>query len=777
MAQRAVGSRTRRLLGFGTVLALLAGAGGPARAQGAPPPLPMSIRGTVRNTAGQPVTGGTVQGLLGGQPAGPSAPLAADGSFGEDGALPQLADIDGSAAQAGAGVSLLVNGEAATVVDANCSGTSSPVPPVVFVPGAVCQLTLTVPVPTISALSPTEGPAGGGTAVTISGAGLVGATTVDFGPGNPSPSVLVSGDGQVVAASPPGTGTVQLTVQTPNGSTAGGAPAQFTYITAPGLGVQDVTLPGGSVGTPYSATLQAEGGTPPYSWSVQGTLPAGLSLEGSLITGTPTAAGTASLVLRVADHATPPATAARTVALIVAGGGATVEEVSAAATDNPLVSAIVSTPDTQAVASGGTGTVSAAEYSGNPAGTPSFSAAGAFFDVSLSSGNTFTTLEIRRCGVAQGATAYWWTGTAWAAASAQSVEAGCLVITVAPNTSPSLAELGGTVFGIAQPQMVVPSAGSGGASQSAPTGPVVSVGPLGGTLGNADGSFRLVVPPGTLPAGASLSFAQANAPAQGLPQGMAAASARYTVRGSFEGTRLEATVHYQATPLHGLSPFRLAVYRQRADGSWVFMPTTVDRSGQTVGVWLGSPTALLVLAATRTFPDLGSYAWARLDIDRLLAASVLNGFPDGTLRPGDSLTRAEFVAMLVRTLGLPQPPGGRDPFLDVPGDAWFAPAVLAAVHAQRVQGLSPTSFGPEALVTREQMAVLLARALRLPAGTTPFSDAASVSPWAVNGVGAAAAAGYISGFPDGTFRPQDVTTRGQAAKVLTEVILHLAPPR
>ncbi len=69
------------------------------------------------------------------------------------------------------------------------------------------------------------------------------------------------------------------------------------------------------------------------------------------------------------------------------------------------------------------------------------------------------------------------------------------------------------------------------------------------------------------------------------------------------------------------------------------------------------------------------------------------------------------------------------------------------------------------------MAVLLARALKLTkTATLYFSDDAAIGAWAVKGVEEAVAAGYIDGFPNGSFQPLDTTTRAQAAKVLAMVL-------
>ncbi len=88
-------------------------------------------------------------------------------------------------------------------------------------------------------------------------------------------------------------------------------------VTPPALAVTTASLPGGTVGVAYTATLAANGGTPPYTWSIPGGLPSGLALDPSTgaITGTPTTAGTYSLAVQVRAGS---ATASRTLGLTVA---------------------------------------------------------------------------------------------------------------------------------------------------------------------------------------------------------------------------------------------------------------------------------------------------------------------------------------------------------------------------------------------------------------------------------------------------------------------------
>ncbi|MBV9485858.1 MAG: IPT/TIG domain-containing protein, partial [Frankiaceae bacterium] len=89
-----------------------------------------------------------------------------------------------------------------------------------------------LPAPAVTAISPTSGPAGGGTQVTITGTALTGATDVRFG-STPASGFSVNSDTHITAHTPPGSGTVHVTVSTPDGTSATSSADQFTYVPAP----------------------------------------------------------------------------------------------------------------------------------------------------------------------------------------------------------------------------------------------------------------------------------------------------------------------------------------------------------------------------------------------------------------------------------------------------------------------------------------------------------------------------------------------------------------
>ena len=108
-----------------------------------------------------------------------------------------------------------------------------------------------IPAPTVTKVSPTSGPAAGGTTVTITGTNLTGASEVKFG-ANAATGVKAESPTQVTATSPAGSGTVHVTVSTPGGTSATSAADEYTYIPAPTV----ETKPASSV-TQTSATLNA----------------------------------------------------------------------------------------------------------------------------------------------------------------------------------------------------------------------------------------------------------------------------------------------------------------------------------------------------------------------------------------------------------------------------------------------------------------------------------------------------------------------------------------
>lgn len=161
--------------------------------------------------------------------------------------------------------------------------------------------------------------------------------------------------------------------------------------------------------------------------------------------------------------------------------------------------------------------------------------------------------------------------------------------------------------------------------------------------------------------------------------------------------------------------------------------------------------------------------WAENIIQELVALGAISGYPDGTFRPNNNITRAEFATVLVKAFQL-EPQGGKV-FKDTAGH-WAQETISTAAFYEIVSGYNADTFGPNDLITREQMIVMVVKAAGLTPAATGFSftDSARISEWAGEAMTTAMANGIIGGYPDNTVRPQGNATRAEAATVIVNAL-------
>lgn len=166
-------------------------------------------------------------------------------------------------------------------------------------------------------------------------------------------------------------------------------------------------------------------------------------------------------------------------------------------------------------------------------------------------------------------------------------------------------------------------------------------------------------------------------------------------------------------------------------------------------------------------PTAQAAGWAQSYLDTLSGWGVMRGDIQNGLDPDREITRAEFVAIINRAYGYTDMKG--TPFTDVPVSAWYADDIDIAYTVGYFNGTAPTTASPNATLTREQAAVLLARNLMLQptvGETLGFSDSRELSSWSRGLIGAAAESGVITGYADGSFRPNGRITRGEVAAMV-----------
>lgn len=172
-------------------------------------------------------------------------------------------------------------------------------------------------------------------------------------------------------------------------------------------------------------------------------------------------------------------------------------------------------------------------------------------------------------------------------------------------------------------------------------------------------------------------------------------------------------------------------------------------------------------AASTTFKDIDSSPM-KFYIEELAKNNVISGYADGTFRPKEKLTRAQFAKMLALAMELPLDAKAAAQFTDLA--EWSKPFVGALVKADITYGKSKTLFGSNALITRQEMAVMFVRAMGLEEFVglleydPGFSDFHKVSSWAQPHVAFLYDIGFIEGNGEYYF-PQDPTTREAFAKL------------
>ena len=177
------------------------------------------------------------------------------------------------------------------------------------------------------------------------------------------------------------------------------------------------------------------------------------------------------------------------------------------------------------------------------------------------------------------------------------------------------------------------------------------------------------------------------------------------------------------------------------------------------------------------FSDTGSH-WAREFIGKLAARGIVSGMGNNVFMPDESLTRAQFLVMLSKTVyGLDVTKSTPAGFTDVKAEDWYSNYVNWGFESGIVKGMDETTFAPNANITREQMAIMINNFatyidLTLPQVNqgTSFTDTALISPWAQDSVNRIVGAGIMGGHPEGNYEPQGKATRAQAATVVYKYI-------
>ncbi|GAA4861388.1 hypothetical protein GCM10023310_45950 [Paenibacillus vulneris] len=221
-------------------------------------------------------------------------------------------------------------------------------------------------------------------------------------------------------------------------------------------------------------------------------------------------------------------------------------------------------------------------------------------------------------------------------------------------------------------------------------------------------------------------------------------------------------------------------YYDEAKKAWIEVKGS-KINGNKISVEVDHFTKFAVLAvdsaAEKPAPDVNlsdlTGHWAEANVKQAVNKGIVSGYPDGTFKPNNTVTRAEFAVMLMNTLK-PQGDGAALTFTDKAEiGAWAQKAVAQAFHAGIVKGYEDGSFRPDAQITRAEMAVMLSNALGLTTeanAVTGFADDKDVPAWAKGAVAAMKKQQLVEGKGDNEFASAAPATRAEAVTVLLNML-------
>ena len=318
---------------------------------------------------------------------------------------------------------------------------------------------------------------------------------------------------------------------------------------------------------------------------------------------------------------------------------------------------------------------------------------------------------------------------------------------------------------------------------------------INGTFGEmtfADGVATFVLKHGEsktavgLPAGITYTVTEAEADKDGYTTTSVNASGSIikddTAAVTFTNTRNSSSSHHSTRyTLHYESNGGTAYKDERySSGTVVTLDKVPIRESYTFTGWYADKELTKKISSIKMTSDKTVYAgWKATGVPDILNGdnhyAYVIGYPDGNVRPQGNISRAEVATIFFRLLKEEVRDGNltaENTFTDVTDGQWHNKAISTMAKLGIVKGRRADSFDPDASITRAEFAAICARF-----NTKPVENSGSFSDisghWAENEIERAAAFGWISGYPDGTFHPDARITRAEAMTMINRVLCRM----
>ncbi|MDP5276616.1 S-layer homology domain-containing protein [Chengkuizengella axinellae] len=166
--------------------------------------------------------------------------------------------------------------------------------------------------------------------------------------------------------------------------------------------------------------------------------------------------------------------------------------------------------------------------------------------------------------------------------------------------------------------------------------------------------------------------------------------------------------------------------------------------------------------------------WAKDELQQWIEKGLLNGYGDGNYLPNQTITRAEAATLVNRSFEHEET--AEVAFSDVTAEDWFYENVSKAIAAGFMTGYEDGTFKPDQNITRQELAAMIFRLLGLDANTdavASYDDVDSISDWAKGEIGALVDLGIVTGYNDNTIQPNGLTKRSEAIVMIERAFEYL----
>lgn len=176
--------------------------------------------------------------------------------------------------------------------------------------------------------------------------------------------------------------------------------------------------------------------------------------------------------------------------------------------------------------------------------------------------------------------------------------------------------------------------------------------------------------------------------------------------------------------------------------------------------------------AAEPMEDISGH-WAEEQIQGFVDNGYIKGYPDGTFKPENNITRAEFMTIANNAFGYTEK--AEIDYSDVADGSWYEDAVAVARAAGYIAGYPDGTMKPDAPITRQEVAVIVQKINDLEddaAAADTFKDGSSIPAWSKDAIGACVTAEILNGYPDGSFLGKNLIKRGESTVALGKALVY-----